>query len=404
MTAIAAEAAPSASAAPAVRIASIDILRGLVIVLMALDHVRDYFHAGAYQFDPLDPARTDALLYITRWITHFCAPTFVFLAGVSAWLQFSRGKSRRALSLFLLTRGLWLVALEVTVISFGWAFSAPYFAFLQVIWAIGWSMVALAALIWLPRLGVLAVGAAIIAGHNLLDPIEADQLGALAGVWMFLHDGGLLSANGAPFALLMYPALPWLGVMAAGYGLGVWFQAPPQTRDRLFLILGAALIALFFALRLIDGYGDPKQWQAQATFTQTLMDFFDVQKYPPSLLFVCATLGPMLLLVPALERLRGPIAHFLRTFGAAPLFAYVLHIYLVHLLAIAANAALGRDVNGLFNAIYNMIFDPRALAGTGFSLPLTYLAWALVLAILFPLCRWWGEVKRTNKAWWLSYL
>ncbi|NWG52735.1 MAG: DUF1624 domain-containing protein, partial [Hydrogenophilaceae bacterium] len=392
------------SAAAGVRIASIDMLRGLVIVLMALDHVRDYFHAGAYQFDPLDPARTDAWLYATRWITHFCAPTFVFLAGTSAWLQLAKGKSRAALSRFLVTRGLWLVVLEFTIVSFGWAFAFPYMIFLQVIWAIGWSMVILAALIWLPRVAVLAIGAGVIAGHGLLNPIQPEQLGAFAQLWIFLHDPGPVIVAGQPVGFALYPVLPWAGIMAFGYGLAAWFAAPANVRDRNFLILGASMIAAFAVLRVINQYGDNQPWSEQSDALTTAMSFMNLTKYPPSLMYVCATLGPMLLLVPALERMRGPLAGWLRTYGAVPLFAYVLHIYIVHALAMAANAAAGRDVAGFHNFIVNVFTNPAALAGTGFDLWVAYLAWAVVLAILFPLCAWFARVKRTRKDWWLSYL
>ena len=201
------------------RIKSIDILRGAVIVLMVLDHVRDFIHESGYAFDPLDPQRTTPLLYATRWITHFCAPTFVFLAGVSAWLQHAKGKSHRALSVLLVSRGIWLILLEMTVLGFGWSFSIPFLLFLQVIWAIGCSMVALAVLIWLPRPIVLACGVAIVLGHNLLDGLAAAKFGAWADLWTLLHVGGVVTFDGVR-ALDAYPILPWLGIMACGYGMG----------------------------------------------------------------------------------------------------------------------------------------------------------------------------------------
>jgi uncharacterized membrane protein len=385
------------------RIQSIDILRGAVIVLMALDHVRDYFHAGAYQFDALDPSRTTLLLYATRWITHFCAPTFVLLAGVSAWLQLAKGKSRGELSRFLLTRGLWLVVLELTVIQVGWAFTFGM-PFLQVIWAIGWSMVALAALVWLPRIAVLAIGVAIVAGHNLLGGVPPQQLGPLADVWPVLYQGGLMFRDGQPFGLAAYPILPWFGVMALGYGLGGVFTAPAGARDRTFLLLGAGMIAAFVALRWLNGYGDLRPWAEQATLGQTVMAFLNVAKYPPSLMFVCATLGPVFLLLPLIERWRGPVAAFFMTFGAVPLFAYVLHLYVLHGLQVLAALATGRDPSFTIDFIGNMVFRPDVLQGTGYSLPVAYAAWLAVLAILYPLCLWWGAVKRGRRAWWLSYV
>jgi len=370
---------------------------------MVLDHVRDYIHASGYAFDPLDPERTTPLLYGTRWITHFCAPTFVFLAGVSAWLQHAQGKSERQLSFLLATRGLWLVLLEVTVIGFGWAFSIPFLIFLQVIWAIGWSMVALAALIWLPRAAVLGCGIAIIAGHNLFDALSPAQLGAWADLWTLLHVAGVITPMRVPI-FVAYPVLPWLGVMAFGYGIGQVFLLPPLTRDRIFLVLGLSMIAIFAILRFFNIYGDPHVWLTQSDLGKTIMVFLAVQKYPPSLLYVCATLGPVLTAIPLLERWHGAAAGFFRVFGAVPLFAYVLHIYIAHALSIAAHLLFGRDIAGLFNILHNAVFSPAALNGTGLPLPMVYVTWLAVLAILYPLCRWFAAVKRRRHDWWLSYL
>ena len=404
-------ATPSIPLAAGVRISEIDLLRGLVIVLMALDHVRDYFHAGSFGINPLDPEQTTPWLYVTRWITHLCAPTFVFLAGVSAYLQLARGKTTPNLSLFLLTRGLWLIFLELTVISFGWSFGFPYALFMQVIWAIGWSMIALAALVWLPRVAVLAIGVAIIAGHNLLDPISADTAGL---VWTFLHDGGLVFAGAQPIGLAAYPLLPWIGIIAFGYGLGAIFEQPPEKRDRTVLMLGLAMLAAFFVLRWLNVYGDPvfatgpeavaRDWREQGSFGAAAMVFFDVQKYPPSLQFTLATLGVVLTIFPFLSRLPGAVRSVLNTFGAVPFFFYILHIYLIHLLAIAANAMLGRDISGMFNYMINAFFRPELLSGLGFSLVWTYVTWIVVLALLYPLCRYWQQLKAQRRDWWLSYL
>ncbi|MCU1325883.1 MAG: hypothetical protein JWN34_1253, partial [Bryobacterales bacterium] len=292
--------------APGTRIEAIDVLRGLVIIIMALDHVRDYFHESGWAYDPLDPRFTTPLLYLTRWITNFCAPTFVLLAGVSAWLQAAKGKDTKVLSGFLLKRGLWIVALELTVISFAWSFSIPLLPFLQVMWAIGWSMVVLAGLVWLPRVVVLSLGIAVITLHNLLDPIRSQSFGVFAPVWIMLHDPGPLLRNGRPAALVLYPLLPWAGLMAFGYGLGAAFLSPKK--DRILACLGAGMIALFIVLRLLNGYGDPIPWSVQTDAVRSLMAFFRLQKYPPSLMFICATVGPALLTVVAFERLRGPVA------------------------------------------------------------------------------------------------
>jgi uncharacterized membrane protein len=385
------------------RIQSIDILRGAVIVLMVLDHVRDFIHVSGYGFDPLDPERTTPLLYAIRWITHFCAPTFVFLAGVSAWLQYAKGKSHRELSLLLVTRGLWLILLEVTILGFGWSFSIPFMLFLQVIWAIGCSMVALAGLIWLPRFVVLGCGLAIIVGHNLLDALTPAQFGPWANLWTLLHVGGVITLGGMR-TLDAYPILPWLGVMAFGYGIGQVFLAQSGRRDRIFLALGVSMIILFIVLRFSNFYGDPHPWLAQSELGKTIMVFLAVQKYPPSLLYVCGTLGPVLTVIPLIERWRGASARLLLVFGSVPLFAYVLHIYIAHALAIALHMLFGRDTAGLYNLIRNLVFNPEALNGTGLPLPMVFFTWFVVLAILYPLCRWFANVKRRRHDWWLSYL
>jgi uncharacterized membrane protein len=379
-------------------------LRGLVIVIMALDHVRDFFHITAHTFNPLDPAHTNPVLYATRWITHLCAPTFVLLAGVSAYLQFVKGKDTPTLSRFLLTRGLWLIFLEMTIISLGWSFWIPWALFLQVFWAIGWSMTALAALVWLPRRAVLGVGLAIVFGHNLLDPIKADQLGSWAPLWRFLHERGPIMMDGTQIGVFAYPVLPWIGIMAFGYGLGAVFLAPAKQRDRTLLVLGVSMLAGFLALRLFNHYGDPHGWTAQGDLTATAMSFLDAQKYPPSLDFALATLGIVFCLTPALGRLNGAASRFLTTFGAVPLFAYVVHLYIAHALTILVHIAMGRNPSGYLNMLTNVFVDPARLQGLGFSLWAVYLFWAVVLAMLYPLCRWWVNVKRTRSDWWLSYL
>lgn len=398
---------PTATLAPGTRLHALDILRGLVIVIMALDHIRDYTHDSGWAYDALDFRATSLIVYLTRWITHFCAPTFVFLAGVSIWLQAAKGKDRARLSGFLVKRGLWLVVLEVTVISFGWSFAIPYIPFLQVIWGIGVSMIAMAVLVWLPRRVVLALGVSIVIFHNLLDPIQAKTLGSIGPVWMILHEGGVLTRDGRPVALAFYPLMPWLGVMTLGYGLGFVFLSP--NRDRLLLRLGLGMLALFATLRGLHGYGDPLPWAGQATLLQTAMNFFNVQKYPPSLLYVCATLGPALLLARFLSRcspttLDGPLAQFFRTFGAVPMMAYLAHLYIMHILAFAMHAVAGHPVEGMTSTMANFFFRPDVFKGIGFPLPVVFLAWAAIIALVFPICRWWADVKRRRSDWWLSYL
>ena len=398
------------------RLVEIDMMRGFVIVLMALDHVRDYFHNQAFRVDLLNPEQTTPLLYATRWVTHLCAPTFVFLAGVSAYLQAARGKSGPALARFLLTRGLWLVFLEATVLSFGWSFGFPYPFFLQVIWAIGWSMIALAPLVLLPANAVLAIGLIIVCGHNLLDPIQASDFGSAALLWTFLHDGGPIMIGETPIGIFAYPVLPWIGVIACGYGAGRLFLEEESKRHRTLLVGGASMIALFLLLRGFNLYGNPNEagfgpfaasgmlWQDQPTLGARIMTLFDVEKYPPSLHYLLITLGITACLLPLIAKLRGLPAKVLLTFGAVPFFFYVLHVYLIHALAIGANAAAGRDPSPLFDYMINTFLHADRFEGLGFPLLGVYVAWIAVLLLLYPLCTYWAALKRRRRDWWLSYL
>ena len=367
----------SAATHAATRVASIDILRGLVMVLMALDHVRDFF--SDVRFDPLDLSQTDAPLFLTRWSTHFCAPTFVLLAGVSAYLT-GRHCTRAQLSWFLFTRGLWLVVLEVTLMSLVWTFDVRYDQglFLQVIWAIGVSMIVLAVLVHLQLRYIAVFSVVIICGHNLLDGVEPQSLGAWAPLWSLLHVSGPI-----PHAFVAYPLIPWIAVMSLGYCLGALFEAEAQTRKQWFIYLGAASLTAFMVLRMTNLYGDPIDWSLQSTTVLTLLSFVNVYKYPPSLLYLLLTLGTGLLLLAAFESARGRLSEVLRTFGRVPLFFYVLHIALAHLAAVLIDLAFGQS---------------------GFGLPIVYLAWALAIATLYPACRWFAAVKRRRDDWWLSYL
>jgi uncharacterized membrane protein len=374
------------------RLHSIDVLRGLVIVLMALDHVRDYF--TAVRFDPLDLTQTSATLFMTRWITHFCAPVFIFLAGMSAQLV-SRRCTPAQLSRFLLTRGVWLVVLELTVVNFALNFNLRYEmgAVMQVIWVIGASMIVMAALVRLPVRVIGAIGVAMIAGHNLLDGITPQQFGAWAPLWNVLHVQGV-----TPFGFVLYPLIPWVGVMALGFALGTIFDLERARRRRMLLWLGSSGIAAFVVLRAMNGYGDPQPWSVQDSFGFTVLSFLDVAKYPPSLLYVLMTLGPGLLLLAAFESARGRFVGILETFGRVPLFFYVLHFFLAHLAAGLLAMAMGFGttvLTGFFLAY------PKEW---GVGLPAIYLAWLLVVATLYPACRWFAQIKRRRKDWWLSYL
>jgi uncharacterized membrane protein len=413
-----APAARRDAAAPArTRLESIDLVRGAVMVLMALDHTRDYVHNVAFRFDPTDLTQTTTLLFLTRWVTHFCAPTFVFLAGVAAYLQRARGATTAELSRFLLTRGVWLVVLEFTVVRCGTFFNLDYtfLGVMQVIWVIGVSMVALAGLVHLPMVAIASFGVAMIALHNLLDGIRVESWqgpgspvpDAAARLWMILHQGNeffpLLTWPG-PVVFLIYPLVPWIGVMAAGYAFGRVYDLEAARRRRVLLVTGAAMVVAFIGMRAINSYGDPSRWQVQPTSLFTLLSFVNTTKYPPSLLFLLMTLGPMLLVLAWLEprRMDSGAARALVTFGRVPLFFYLLQWPLAHGLAIGVSLIAGKDV-----AYYFMsppAFFTAAPADSGFELWMVYVCWAVVVVILYLLCSWYADVKRRHARSLLRYL
>jgi len=388
------------------RVEAVDLLRGVVMVLMALDHARDFVSDA--RFDPLDLSRTTGALFLTRWVTHFCAPVFLFLAGTGAFLSAARGKTRSQLAWFLLTRGLWLVALEFTLVHLGWFFNLEYRLLLgQVIWAIGCSMLALAGLVFLPTWAVAALGVALIASHNLFDGVRVDSLGSFRWLWAALGsssftDGPLELWPGVYF-FVAYPLLPWLGVMAAGYGFGRLWVLDRGPRRRWLLGLGAGLTLLFVALRAVNRYGDPSPWSAQPSGLFTFFSFLNTSKYPPSLLFLLMTLGPALLALALFDRPSGPLSRVFVTFGRAPLFFYLLHLPVIHLVALGLAYARYGEVGFLFQ---NVAFaGPGQLpAGYGYGLPVVYLVWFSVVVTLYPACRWFSGLKSRRRTVWLSYL
>jgi len=398
--------ASPASDRRAYRMASLDILRGLVIVVMALDHVRDFVMTASVQDPTADPG-SGPLLFATRWITHFCAPTFVFLAGTSAGLMASRRKPANLAS-FLLMRGLWLIALEVLVISQTWSFAPTGVAEfdrrtyvpLQVIWAIGASMVVLAGAQFLGRRACLAIGAAIVLGHNLLDAVwpAASSTGATAPLWAVLHARQVYEVG--PFWIYFsYPLLPWTGIMLVGYGAAGLFELPPKQRSDGLLRVGIGLVIAFILLRALNVYGDPQPWHFDSGSTAaSVMSFLGTTKYPPSLLYILMTLGPAAIACAFAHRLRGPIRDVLVTFGRAPLAFYIAHLYLIHVLALLLGIAQGFEAQQFLT---HYRFFPK---GFGVGLPGVYLIWITVVVILYPLCRWVAAVKARRRDWWLSYL
>jgi uncharacterized membrane protein len=387
-------AGAAASSRP--RLDSIDLVRGLVMVLMALDHTRDFFGQGGSNLrDVTDPA-----LFLTRWITHFCAPTFIFLAGVSAWLFEARGRSVAQVSWFLLTRGFWLMLMEFTLVRLGWTFNlGPGWFMTQVIWAIGASMVVLSGLVYLPRRAIAAIALAMIAGHNLLDGLRAEQFGALGWVWNLLHEPDLLRLGGGNALFALYPLIPWAGVMAAGYAIGPLFKQSAATRRRWLIGLGALTTLGFVVLRATNLYGDPEPWRPQQDALATMLSFVNCEKYPPSLLYLMMTLGPALLALAAAEGLRGRLAGWIVTFGRVPFFYYVAHIFLLHALAIGFALLTVGQASWLFGQA-----PGDKPAEFGLALPGVYLMTVVVLVLLWPLCRWFAARKEHRPEWWWSYL
>jgi uncharacterized membrane protein len=389
------------------RLSSLDMLRGLVIVIMALDHVRDAFHLGAQQ-DPMADPNIGAALFFTRWITHFCAPTFVFLAGTSAGLMGAR-RGPSEVGGFLLKRGLWLIAVEWFVIATALTFAptgipelqGQTLVVFQVIWAIGASMIVLAGAQFLGRRACLVLGLVIVAGHNLLDPIWPMVPNPLAPdqpLWVGLH-AQMTFVAGPFFVLVAYPLLAWVGVMLCGYGVAGVFEQPPDARTRQLLRWGGALTALFVLLRVSNVYGDPNPWMGQpGGAISTTIDFLNTTKYPPSLLFLLMTLGPAAIFASYADRLGDGARRVLVTYGRVPFAFYVVHFYVIHAASVALGVAQGFAPSQLMTL---MLFYPK---GYGVSLLWVYVVWALLVAALYPWCRWVAAVKARRTDWWLSYL
>jgi len=398
-----------------VRIASVDLLRGLIMVIMMLDHTRDFVHRDALAFDPSNVSRTFPMLFFTRWITHFCAPLFVFLAGTAVSFQEMRGRSKAQLSRFLVTRGLWLIAVELVVlrplIFFNVHYSELLF-FFQVIWIIGWSMVVLAGAIHLPLRWNIVLSLSIIALHNLLDGVRVTAFngpgtpvpGFWASLWYVLHRQGPLFPFGfpGPIVFVVYPLIPWPAVMLAGYALGSFYRKREHDRRRALVLLGSAIVLGFVIIRLINVYGDPVPWTMRFGAAKAALSFLAVTKYPPSLLYLMMTISPGILFLAFAERhTSGAVARVFITFGRVPLFFYILQWLAAHLLAITAATATARPVAYLFS---NFGFGAPPPANVGFGLPVVYALWLLGVILLYPLCAWFAGVKARRRDWWLSYV
>lgn len=383
------------------RMEGIDALRGLVMVIMALDHSRDFFSNSHAYFDPIDVHVTTAAFFLTRWVTDFCAPVFSFLAGVGAYISISRGTPLPKAARTLVTRGLWLIFLEIVILRVFWYFNFDY-TFLKagVIWCLGWSMIFLAGMIFLPRRAVLVIALMIILPHNLLDTIKPESFGVFSWLWMLLHVKGTFAIGDSIRVLVVYPLIPWLGIMAAGLCFGEIILLEREKRRPIIFWLGLFLTIGFVLLRGSNIYGDPTPWTTQRDGLFTFFHILACEKYPPSVSYLLMTMGPALMLLSALDR---PLPAWMKpfiTFGRVPFLYYMLHLPLLHAMAVPIAFYRFGQAGWLFanppgqNWPYEFHFD----------LSLTYAAWIVATLMLYPVCRRFADFKSKRKDWWLSYL
>jgi uncharacterized membrane protein len=387
------------------RVESIDFLRGTVMIIMALDHVRDYFHADAFVYEPTDLSRTSVFLFFTRFITHYCAPVFVFLAGTSAYLYGTK-KSKKELSFFLLTRGIWLILAELFILSLFRTFNPAFtYIHLQVIWAIGISMMILAAVIYMSRPFILLTGILIIATHNLLDNIHVPGNGILSFLWAVVHEPAHFTF-GHFSVFVHYPLVPWIGIMIAGYYFGQLYIPgyDPAKRKKILLYLGSGAIILFIILRSGNFYGDAAHWSAQKNTAFSLLSFLNVTKYPPSLLYTLITLGPAIIFLAVSEKPLNALKAKITVFGRVPMFYYLAHILLIHFLATIGAIITGYKLSDMI--LSSSVQSAPALKGYGFNLFIVYVVWIALILMLYPFCKWFSRYKIDNQSRyrWLSYL
>jgi uncharacterized membrane protein len=384
------------------RVDAVDVVRGIIMILMALDHTRDFF--GNAAASPTNLATTTTALFLTRWVTHFCAPTFFLLTGAGAWLS-RRRRSAGDLSRFLVTRGLWLILLELTVMRFFWQFNVDYrVTLLNVLWALGWSMIVLGALVHLPVRVVGAIGAVMIVVHNLFDGVQASALGALSPLWTILHSPNFIVSGPDHVVFVAYPLVPWIGVTAVGYAVGSLWDLPPERRRALLMRLGVGCVAAFVLLRALNVYGDPAPWTPQSRAAMTVVSFLNLNKYPPSLLFLLMTLGPVFLALRAVDAHTPTVLKPAQVIGKVPMFYYILHVLLLHLIAVVACLARYGTARPAMESPTLDKFPMTQMPGWPASLPVVYLVWIGVVLTLYPLCRWYADVKRRSNNPWLSYL
>lgn len=384
------------------RITSIDLLRGLVMMIMALDHVRDFFHDQRISSDPLDFQTTTPALYFTRWITHFCAPVFLLLAGTSAYLM-SLKMSKQKLSAFLIKRGFWLIFVEVAIIAFAVSFNPFYNALiLQVIWATGISMILLGLMVRLPFSVIFITGLIIVFGHNLLDYPEAAHKTDAGFWWDLVHHGKFTVYTFAKnhVVVIAYAFLPWTGIMLMGYCMGKLFEpsVDPAWRKKVLIYTGSSLIIFFVIIRSINAYGDPVPWTQQRDGLFTFLSFMNVNKYPPSLMYISILIGPALIFLALAENINNRLSSIITIYGRVPFFYYVVHFFLIHTLSFITMLISGLSAEEIW--VTNFPFRPAF----GYELWVVYLFWLLVLIIMYPLCKKYNQYKNTHRHWWLSYL
>ena len=396
------------------RIDSIDVLRGIVMVIMALDHVRDFFHKVVVEggdelaTGPTDLNNTTPILFFTRWITHFCAPIFVFLAGTSAFLLGLK-KTKKELSAFLIKRGIWLLIVEGVVITLGWTFN-PLFnvIILQVIWAIGISLIILGLLVYLPFNVIFLIGFVIVFGHNMLDypAIGGELKGGFIPDLLYFTNFSIYNITSDRIIIIVYAFLPWTGLMLLGYCFGKLFRSEvnPAWRKKVLLQMGAGLLLLFILLRVINEYGDPLPWSQHSRGSVfSFLSFININKYPPSLDFLCVTIGGGMLMLVLLEGVRNGITNIFRVYGRVPMFYYILHFYLIHLLVVIGFYAQGFPNSQISTPNSPFLFRPSEF---GYNLGMVYLIWLFVVVVLYPICKRYDRYKtaNANRKWWLSYL
>jgi len=379
-----------------VRLQSVDMLRGMVMIIMALDHMRDF--TTYYHFNAEDLSQTTIPLFLTRWVTHFCAPVFMFVAGVGTGLGEINGKSKKDLSNFLWTRGLWLVLLEFTVVKLGWAFNfTEPNIILQVIWALGMSMLSLAVMIYIPKKLLLVFGLIMVFGHNLLDNVAPETFGIFSPLWKMFHVDATFPL-GSYTVFTKYPMIPWIGVMALGYVFSEFYKMEAGIRQRRMFLLGLLCTVLFLMVRGINIYGDPLPWEPQPTFGMTVVSFLNVNKYPPSLSYLLMTLGPSIMLLAVFERIHGWFSSFLTVFGRVPMFFYIVHIYSIHLIAVLLGLYQGFTISDMTTLFRKLPLD------YGVGLPMTYMLWTLLIISHYFLCTKYIKFKKGKKHPFYSYI